>query len=84
MGPVGLEPDSVSNNKTNHLRNTSDDCAAESGANGDEKPLHDSDLTLIIERWEQLPDAVKAGIVAMVEAASQSKGNSKCSLGDSE
>jgi hypothetical protein len=26
------------------------------------------DLALIVERWESLPDAVRAGIVAMVKA----------------
>jgi hypothetical protein len=26
------------------------------------------DLTLIVERWEQLPEAGRAGIVAMVRA----------------
>jgi hypothetical protein len=26
-------------------------------------------LGLVIERWESLPDAIKAGIVAMVKAA---------------
>jgi hypothetical protein len=29
----------------------------------------DPDLGLVIERWESLPDAIKAGIVAMVKAA---------------
>jgi len=28
------------------------------------------DLALLIERWDALPDAVRAGIVAMVKAAS--------------
>jgi hypothetical protein len=27
------------------------------------------DLALVIERWDALPDAVRAGIVAMVKAA---------------
>jgi hypothetical protein len=27
------------------------------------------DLALVCERWEALPDAVRAGIVAMVKAA---------------
>jgi len=26
------------------------------------------DLALVVERWQALPDAVKAGIVAMVKA----------------
>jgi hypothetical protein len=28
----------------------------------------DPDLALVVERWEALPGAVKAGIVAMVKA----------------
>jgi hypothetical protein len=30
-------------------------------------------LALIVQRWEALPEAVKAGIVAMVKAAGPSK-----------
>ena len=29
----------------------------------------DPDLALIVERWEQLPEAVRAGIVAMIRAS---------------
>jgi hypothetical protein len=29
----------------------------------------DPDLALVIERWEALPDAIRAGILAMVRAA---------------
>jgi hypothetical protein len=35
----------------------------------------DPDLTLVIERWEALPDAIRAGIVAMVRAASPRSSN---------
>jgi hypothetical protein len=30
----------------------------------------DPDLALLVERWDSLPEAVRAGIVAMVKAAS--------------
>jgi len=30
----------------------------------------DSDLASVIEAWDRLPEAIKAGIVAMVKAAS--------------
>ncbi len=30
--------------------------------------LEDPDLRVVVDRWPALPDAVKAGIVAMVEA----------------
>ena len=32
-----------------------------------------TDLALLVERWDSLPDAVRAGIVAMVKAASPGK-----------
>ena len=31
----------------------------------------DSDLAAVIEAWDRLPEALKAGIVAMVKAASK-------------
>jgi hypothetical protein len=31
-------------------------------------------LGLIVERWEQLPEAVRAGIVAMVKASGKGGG----------
>ncbi len=68
MGQSGLEPESVSSCETSHLRNSSECRAAISGANGDEKPPQDPDLTIIIERWEHLPEAVKTGIMAMVKS----------------
>ena len=43
---------------------------AESGANDPKNDPIDPDLALVVERWDSLPDAVRAGIVAMVKAAS--------------
>ena len=37
----------------------------------------DPDLRVIVERWEDLPEAVKAGIVAMVEVATKTMGLQK-------
>ena len=42
---------------------------AESGAVGAQSTLVDADLRAIIEAWPELPDAVKAGILAMIHAA---------------
>ena len=69
VGQSGLELESVSSSKTSHLQQLPDCRVAKSGAIGDEKPPQDPDLTLIIERWEQLPEAVKTGIMAMVRAS---------------
>jgi hypothetical protein len=49
--------------------------SANPGANAvavETKPAHISpDLQAVIDRWSNLPDAIKAGILAMVAAASQ-------------
>ena len=42
--------------------------AAQGAAVGAANTPNDPDLRAIIERWADLPDAVKAGIVAMVRA----------------
>ena len=47
----------------------SENCAAAGAAVDSENGPIDADLQAIIERWTDLPDAVKAGIVAMVRAA---------------
>jgi hypothetical protein len=43
---------------------------AESGAKTTKIDRNDPDLALVVERWDNLPEAVRAGIVAMVKAAS--------------
>jgi hypothetical protein len=43
---------------------------AESGANDPQNDRIDPGLALLVERWDSLPEAVRAGIVAMVKAAS--------------
>ena len=45
--------------------------AAESGAIVAENAPVDPDLQAIIERWPDLPEAMKADIVAMVKAAGE-------------
>jgi hypothetical protein len=40
-------------------------------AQGQRAPLNDPDFQTIAEAWDRLPAAVKAGIVAMVKAASR-------------
>ena len=42
---------------------------AESGAVGAAEARIDADLALVIDAWPTLPEAIKAGILAMVQAA---------------
>ena len=60
VGATGLEPvkDSARNTHVSHL----------SGAECDAY-LNDVDLEVVVSAWTQLPNALKAGIVAMVRAA---------------
>ena len=53
----------------NDLQSSPDSRDAKSGAFEAKTSDIDFDLALIIERWEELPEAVKAGIVAMVKAS---------------
>ncbi|MBC8352250.1 MAG: hypothetical protein H8E66_09690 [Planctomycetes bacterium] len=47
------------------------DCAAAGAAVELENGAIDPDLRVIIERWADLPDAMKAGIIAMVRATGE-------------
>ncbi|HUT57138.1 MAG TPA: hypothetical protein VNA25_04610 [Phycisphaerae bacterium] len=69
MGDTGLEPGSVSSCKSSALGIPVRERGAESGADSAETaPVH-PDLAKVIEAWPTLPEAVRAGILAMVEAA---------------
>ena len=62
-------------NRCNQDVNPATDKTYESGAENSAECLallvrQSPELALVIERWEQLPEAVRAGIVAMVKAAS--------------
>ena len=64
VGATGLEPVKDSSRNT-HISLLS---GAECGAY-----LNDVDLEVVVSAWEKLPSALKAGIVAMVKAASDAK-----------
>ena len=55
-------PDSSGN------KHTTTQSGAKSGALGAQSREIDPDLAAVIEAWEKLPDAVKAGIAAMVNS----------------
>jgi len=47
----------------------SSDRAAQGAAVEHENAVFDPNLQVIIERWPELPDALKAGILAMIQTA---------------
>jgi hypothetical protein len=65
MGDTGLEQASESSRNPQ----VSDQGGAESGELCAENQPIDPNLTVIIEAWPTLPEAIKAGILAMVRAA---------------
>jgi hypothetical protein len=67
--PTGIEPVTALSEPPNQQGLTSkpENTLAHSLAREVEK---DPDLAMVVERWDILPNAVRAGIVAMVKAAS--------------
>jgi len=66
MGAEGLEPDTASAEPADLLRQASPASAANSGAL---LANFGPDLARLVEAWPTLPVTVRAGIVAMVKAA---------------
>ncbi len=67
MGDEGLEP--VAQNPTKTVRSANS--AAESGAVGADSSPISPELAEVIDAWEALPKAIKAGILAMVRASGE-------------
>jgi hypothetical protein len=65
---AGLEPLRATTSDTTELGKSPNPDAAKSGAFRAANALVDPDLQAIIERWPELPEVVKAGILAMVRA----------------
>jgi hypothetical protein len=59
-----FEPDSLTACAANSLPQSPNQGEAES-----EAVCHDSDLKAVVDGWSALPEAIKAGILAMVRAA---------------
>lgn len=59
---------SVSNSNNRALRSQGNSGGAESGAFSDDSPEIDPELAKVMGAWPDLPDAIKAGILAMVKA----------------
>jgi len=66
--PTGLEPKYVTTCGDKELQNPSPESGAESGAVSPLSGRVDARLQRVIDAWPNLPEAVKAGIVAMVKA----------------
>ncbi len=73
MGETGLEPVTATKGNHSELRDVIDLGGAESGAVGDKGGPSDPDLQRLIDAWPLLPEAVKAGILAMVRAVEQTE-----------
>ncbi len=69
MGRTGLEPVTVTARKNSKLQNQAVSGGAESGADSADLAQIDSDLQHIIDAWPDLPEPIKAGVLAMVKAA---------------
>ena len=65
----GFEPIDVTTCVGTELRKSPYHRGAESGALDAQTPPIDADLQTIIDVWPVLPHAIKAGILAIVEAA---------------
>lgn len=65
MTPTGFEPPDDSPEKTP----VSESGGAQSGAPAAQSTVQDRDLQQLIDAWPTLPEAVRAGIAAMVKAA---------------
>jgi hypothetical protein len=62
---MGIEPHQYSSeNSTNPAEG-----GAKSGALAPENPAIDPTLAAVIDAWAKLPEAIRAGILAMVRAA---------------
>ena len=73
MEPGGFEPRAGEGNA--EKTGDSDECAAPRAAQSAANPPFDADLQQLIDAWPDLPEAVKAGILAMVKAAAGGGGD---------
>ncbi|HUS46374.1 MAG TPA: hypothetical protein VM219_10195 [Phycisphaerae bacterium] len=69
VGARGLELSNVTPSKNRDLRDSQNASGAECGAEKAICEPIDPDLQRVIDAWPNLPEAVKAGIVAMVRAS---------------
>ena len=76
LGDDGLEPHSLTGGDNKHLEKRTERRAAKSGAEtaqnapdpADRESI-DPELAAVVEAWPTLPEAIRAGIVAMVKVS---------------
>jgi hypothetical protein len=77
--PLTLNQFDESSKASSHteLQHSAKACAAQGAAVSTEDGLIDPDLQAVIEAWLELPEAIKAGILAMVKSAGGSETGEK-------
>ena len=73
FSPRGIEPNGVSGGDKGSLGDPASSRGAESGAGGAETGHFNLDLQHVIDAWPMLPEAVRAGILAIVDAAKSTR-----------
>ena len=53
---------------SSRIKESEDSGGAECGADFSDSPPSDPDLAVVIDAWAKLPEAVRAGILAMIRA----------------
>ena len=84
LPPRGVEPADVSGDNTGRLHTSPDSGGAESGAESPNSGQFDVDLQRVIDAWPALPQAVKAGVLAMVQAAQDATEGPETAEGNGE
>jgi integrase len=69
--PIGVEPNSVTSNSSNELRQIANQIGVKSGVFDSENVKTDPQLSRLIECWPSLPAAVRADLVALAVAESE-------------
>ena len=68
MGRTGLEPVDATGDSDRHLRKQGQGGGAGSGAESADSVHFGPDLQRVIDAWPRLPEAVRAGVLAMITA----------------
>lgn len=69
MGDTGLEPSPETSGKDGAKRQRGAECGALSPDSADASGTADPDLARLAAAWADLPPAIRAGIMAMVDAS---------------